>query len=108
MNNCEHKDCQVFKALQLVGGKWVLIILAQLIDGKKRFGELKKAIPGISPKMLTQQLRKLEEEGLIQRTIYAQVPPKVEYALTDKGRALGPVYHRIVDWGNKYYPQPPG
>ncbi len=102
MEICKDTDCTVFKTLQLIGGKWVLIILSHLMNGTKRFGELKNTIPGISPKSLTQQLRKLEEEGLVERKMYPEIPPKVEYSLTKKGQDLEPVYHQIINWGMKY------
>lgn len=72
------------------------------MDGTKRFGELQRAIEEISPKMLTQQLKKMEKDGLVNRKVYAEVPPKVEYSLTDKGKALGPVMERIIEWGETY------
>ncbi|MBI9077905.1 MAG: helix-turn-helix transcriptional regulator [Desulfatibacillum sp.] len=101
-NICSDRDCPVYGALQLIGNKWVLIILAQLMGGAKRFGELKKAIPEISPKMLTQQLRKLEKEGIVERKVYPEIPPRVEYSLTPKGWALEPVFKQIIIWGVKH------
>ena len=79
-----------------------LSLLNSLIEGTKRFGELGREIEEISPKMLTQQLRKMEREGLVKRKVYAEVPPRVEYSLTDKGHALKPVLMKIVAWGQKY------
>lgn len=103
---CSDNSCPVYDTLRMIGNKWVLLILAQLMGGTKRFGELKKAIPEISPKMLTQQLRKLEQEGLVERTVYAEVPPKVEYALTAKGLALEPVFEQIIIWGRRHGGRP--
>ena len=99
---CSNSTCQIFDTLQLVGNKWVLVILIRLAEGTKRFGELQKSIEEISPKMLTQQLRKMEKEGLVNRKVFAEIPPKVEYSLTEKGKALGPVMDKIIEWGDKY------
>jgi DNA-binding HxlR family transcriptional regulator len=101
-NNCTNQSCAVLTTLQLVGNKWVLVILSRLLEGTKRFGELQKEIESISPKVLTQQLRKMEKEGLVQRKVYPEIPPKVEYSLTQKGKALEPVFLQIIDWGNEY------
>lgn len=100
--NCTDESCAVLNTLQLVGNKWVLIILSRLLEGTKRFGELQKEIDTISPKMLTQQLRKMEKEGLVERKVYPEIPPKVEYSLTRKGQALRPVFLQIMEWGNEY------
>ncbi len=100
--NCSQSTCQMSDTLQLVGNKWVLVILIRLSGGTKRFGELQKSIAEISPKMLTQQLKKMEKEGIVNRKVYAEIPPKVEYSLTDKGKALGPVMDKIIEWGEVY------
>ena len=100
--NCSQSTCQMFDTLQLVGNKWVLVILLRLSGGTKRFGELQKSIEEISPKVLTQQLKKMEKEGLVNRKVYAEIPPKVEYSLTDKGKALEPVMKKIIEWGEVY------
>ncbi len=93
--------CQVDEALEIIVGKWKPIILLQLLqNGTMRFSELKRSIPGITQKMLTQQLRELEEEDLIHREVYAQVPPKVEYSITEHGRTIEPVLHAMHKWGN--------
>ncbi len=95
--------CYVELALQLIGGKWKAIILYQLGDMCiMRFGGLKKAMPDISEKMLIQRLRELEADGLIHRKVFRQVPPKVEYYLTDLGLALIPVLHQLRNWGIQY------
>ena len=101
-NSCANQSCAVLNTLQLVGNKWVLIILSRLLEGTKRFGELQKEIETISPKVLTQQLRKMEKEGLVQRKVYPEIPPKVEYSLSQKGKALKPVFLQIIEWGNEY------
>lgn len=95
-------SCQVYNTLQLVGNKWVLVILLRLGNGTMRFGELLKSIEEISPKMLTQQLKKMENDGLVKRKAYAEIPPRVEYSLTEKGMALGPVLEKLVEWGEKF------
>ncbi|MDA8441114.1 MAG: helix-turn-helix domain-containing protein [Peptococcaceae bacterium] len=87
------------QTLSMLGGKWKILILWQLQGGTLRFGELKKAIPGITPKILTQQLRELEGHHLITRCVYAQVPPKVEYSLTANGRTLQAILDSMFSWG---------
>ena len=96
----EHPDgCPVERALQLVGAKWTLLIFHQLMERTQRFSELERALPGTSPKVLTERLREMESAGLVTRTIYAEVPPRVEYALTDQGRALRPIIESLGTWG---------
>jgi DNA-binding HxlR family transcriptional regulator len=99
---CTSNTCAVLNTLQLIGNKWVLAILVSLLEGTKRFGDLGRELEQISPKMLTQQLRKMEKDGLVTRKVYAEVPPKVEYSLTEKGRALAPVLNKVLEWGEKY------
>ncbi len=84
------------------GGKWKGILLYHLIDGKKRFNEFRRLYPKITQRMLTLQLRELERDGVIHREVYKQVPPKVEYSLTEFGRTLEPVILHMKDWGEKY------
>ena len=79
-----------------------MLILRDLINGTKRFGELKKSINSISQKVLTQQLREMEEDGLVERTVYAEVPPRVEYSLTEDGMSLKPVLNSMLAWGKQY------
>ncbi len=92
-------DCPVIHALAVIGGKWKLILVCRLYEGVKRFGELRRSIPGITTKMLTQQLRELERDDIVHREVYKQVPPKVEYTLTPFGQSLKPVVTALNDWG---------
>ncbi len=94
--------CPVEAAVTIIGNKWRILIVRDLIDGTKRFNELKRSIGGISHKVLTENLRTLEEHGLVKRTVYQEVPPKVEYTLTDTGLSLKPVITSIRDWGSEY------
>lgn len=94
--------CAVEVTLSVMGGTWKPIILFQLLHGKKRFGELGRAIPGITQRMLTLQLRELEAAGIVERTVYAEVPPRVDYALTALGRSLQPVLIAMCNWGIDY------
>ena len=95
-------NCPVSAMLQLIGGKYKALILWHLVQGKKRYGALSRLIPQATPKMLTQQLRELEADGLLTRTVYPVVPPKVEYALTQFGESLKPVLDRMYAWGEGY------
>ncbi|HSI66142.1 MAG TPA: helix-turn-helix domain-containing protein [Planococcus sp. (in: firmicutes)] len=97
------ENCQVEDALGIIVGKWKPVILLYLLqEGTKRFSELKRNMPGITQKMLTKQLRELEEEEIIQRVIYPQVPPKVEYSMTEYGRSLEPILEAMHEWGAKH------
>lgn len=96
--------CTFEITIDLIGGKWKPIIVWHLgTKGTKRFSELKKLLPNITQKMLTQQLRELENDGLVERKVYPQVPPKVEYSLTDLGESLMPILKSMCDWGEVYY-----
>ncbi|MDD9267115.1 winged helix-turn-helix transcriptional regulator [Paenibacillus sp. GCM10023248] len=96
-------NCEKELTLAVIGGKWKLIILWHLgLDGTKRFGELKRLIPGITQKMLTNQLRELEEDLLISREVFDQTPPKVEYSLSRYGQSLMPLLQMMYDWGKCY------
>src|ERR1043166_77378 len=94
-----HEECPVATTLSYVGGKWKPIILLELRGGPLRTGELTRSIPQASPKMLTQQLRELERDGIVQRKIHQQVPPKVEYSLTPLGHSLRPIMNALAAWG---------
>ena len=92
-------DCPVERALEVIGGKWTMLILRELYFGTRRFGELRVALTGISPKTLTERLRILEQQGIVARKIYPEVPPRVEYSLTGRGRTLGPIIDAMREWG---------
>jgi DNA-binding HxlR family transcriptional regulator len=95
--------CKVHNALSILVGKWKPIILLYLMSrGTMRYGEIKKALVGITPKMLTNQLRELEEEGLINRKLYPEVPPKVEYSITEYGMTLKPILEAMHEWGTNH------
>ena len=94
--------CPVETTLMLIGDKWKVLILRDLMDGTKRFGELKKSIGTVSQKVLTAQLRDMEEKGLLTRKVYAEVPPRVEYTLTETGHSLKPILNAMWVWGTDY------
>ncbi len=98
-------NCPVELAIRIIGGKWKPVIIWHLRDNKKRFGELKREIKGITVKMLAQQLRELEYDGLIARKMYYEVPPRVEYSLTDLGRKLDPALKELKEWGTEFRTQ---
>ncbi|MBA3319930.1 MAG: helix-turn-helix transcriptional regulator [Pyrinomonadaceae bacterium] len=91
--------CPAETTLQIIGGRWKVLILFQLFQGVKRFSELQRALKGISQKMLTQQLRELERDKIVEREVFPQVPPKVEYSLTSLGESLHPVIDAMCEWG---------
>lgn len=97
--------CPVETTLMLIGDKWKVLILRDLMPGTKRFGELKKSIGSVSQKVLTAQLRDMEEKGLISRKVYAEVPPRVEYSLTELGKSLSPILDAMREWGENYKAQ---
>ena len=94
--------CPVETTLVLMGDKWKILIIRDLLTGTKRFGELKKTLPGISQKVLTSHLRAMEKSGLVSRKVFAEVPPKVEYSLTETGKSLKPVHDAMWKWGEEY------
>lgn len=94
--------CPVETTLTLIGDKWKVLILRDLMNGTKRFGELKKCVGNVSQKVLTVQLRAMEANGLVHREVYAEVPPRVEYSLTDLGRSLKPILDAMWSWGENY------
>ncbi len=97
--------CPVETTLTLIGDKWKVLILRDLMGGTKRFGELKKSIGTVTQKVLTAQLRAMEESGLLTRKVYAEVPPRVEYTLTETGYSLKPILDAMMDWGETYKAQ---
>ena len=105
IQNTPAKDlpaCPVETTLTLIGDKWKVLILRDLMPGTKRFGELKKSIGNVSQKVLTAQLRDMEKNGLLTRTVYAEVPPRVEYSLTDLGKSLKPILDAMWNWGTEF------
>lgn len=94
--------CPVERTLQVIGGKWTLLILRDLFTGTKRFGEIRRSLEHVSPKTLSERLRELETLGLVTRTVYAEVPPRVEYALTEKGESLGTIIEAMRQWGERW------
>lgn len=98
----ELPKCPVETTLKLIGEKWKILIIRDLLNGSKRFGELKKVCSGISQKVLTTNLRIMEEDGLVSRKAFNQVPPRVEYTLTDVGYSLAPVLNAMASWGTDY------
>ena len=103
--NCSGSNCPVVVTLDMIGGKYKALILWHLLDGTLRFGELRKCIPQATPKMLTQQLRELENDNLVIRTVYPVVPPRVEYSLSDLGKSIQPILTAIYHWGGAYMEQ---
>lgn len=96
--------CTVEAALNLIDGKWKGVIIYHLLDGSLRFGELHRKAGAVTQRMLTKQLRELEADGLVSRTVHPQVPPRVDYALSQKGRTLRPVILALKDWGDVHAP----
>jgi len=94
--------CGVAVSLEIIGGKWKGVILWHLCHKTLRFSQLRRRLQGVTQKMLTQQLRELERDGLVNRKVYAEVPPRVEYSLTDLGRTLEPTLRQLCDWGRAY------
>ena len=101
----EMPDCPVAATVQLIGSKWKLLILRNLMARPWRFNELRRSLTGISQKVLTDSLRTLEEDGIVVRTVYAEVPPRVEYALSELGESLRPVLMAMQAWGENYRKQ---
>lgn len=97
-----HPQCPVETSLSVIGGKWKGIILYRLLDGTKRFSQLKRLIPAITHRTLTLQLRELERDGIVSRKVFAEVPPHVEYTLTPFGESIRPVIDALQQWGRAY------
>lgn len=102
MKKEELPECPVATTVQLIGSKWKLLILRNLRMRPWRFNELQKSLEGVSQKVLTQSLRSMEEDGLIVRTVYAEVPPRVEYSLSELGKTMRPILDAMEQWGNEY------
>ncbi len=98
----ELPDCPVATTVQLIGNKWKLLIMRNLLVRPWRFNELHKSLEGISQKVLTDSLRSMESDGIITRTVYPEVPPRVEYALSPLGESMRPILNAMQDWGNNY------
>ena len=98
-------ECPVCRTAEVIGGKWTLLIIRDLADSSLRFCELERSLNGISPRTLSLRLRALEEEGIVERRTYPEVPPRVEYALTDKGTALVPLIEDMRTYGSRWLPQ---
>lgn len=101
--HCPNEEgCPVEYTLDVIGGKWKGVLLYHMIEGPKRFNEFRRICPAITQRMLTLQLRELEEDGVVHREVYQQVPPKVEYSLSEFGRTLVPIITEMKIWGEKY------
>ena len=97
-----HYGCSVEATLDVIGGKWKGVILFRLLEGTKRFGEIRRILPDVTQRMLTLQLRELEKAGVVHREVYREVSPKVEYSLTPFGKSLEPILLLMRDWGDQY------
>lgn len=94
--------CPVRTTLNVLGGKWKLLVLSYLLDGSRRYGELRRLMPEITEKMLIQELRELESDGLVARTVHQTVPPRVDYSLTEQGQRVRPLLAELLGWGMQY------
>ena len=99
--DCDPAYCPIEVALEVIGGMWKVIVVRELLTGTKRYSELHRGLRLVTHKMLAQQLRQLEADGVVERKVYPQVPPKVEYSLTSLGRALGPLLESMGEWGGR-------
>jgi DNA-binding HxlR family transcriptional regulator len=99
----EINDCPVARTLDLIGERWTILLLRDLLlQGPRRFQDFQDSLPGVAPNTLSARLKSLEENGLVQRQLYTDRPPRVEYVLTEKGKSLGPVVKAMREWGTKY------
>ena len=99
----EINDCPVARTLDMIGERWTILLLRDLLlQGPRRFQDFQDSLPGVAPNTLSARLKSLEENGLVQRQLYSDRPPRVEYVLTEKGKSLGPVVKAMRDWGTKY------
>lgn len=101
-NNIIIPECPVETAMLLISNKWKIFVISELLTGTKRFNELLRGIPSISQKVLTQNLRSMEADGLVTRRVFAEVPPRVEYSLSELGNSLMPVIDALAEWGTRY------
>ena len=99
VDRCAEETCPVARAVRVLDGKWTVLVIRDLLGGTRRFSQLRASLAGISPKTLTDRLRDLEQHGLVERASYAEIPPRVEYTLTAKGRTLEPVISALAAWG---------
>jgi DNA-binding HxlR family transcriptional regulator len=104
MSAISNSQCPVCRTAEIISGKWTLLVIRDLADGSQRFCELERSLEGISPRTLSLRLRTLEEEGIVERHTYPEVPPRVEYALTEKGRALVPLIEDMRGYGRRWLP----
>ncbi len=104
-NGYQPYGCPVEATIDVIGGKWKAVILFQLLEGPKRFSEIRRLLPAVTQRMLTLQLRELEEDNVVHREIYQQIPPKVEYSLTEFGKTLEPILLSMLTWGERYKSQ---
>jgi DNA-binding HxlR family transcriptional regulator len=95
-------ECPVEAALSVIGGRWKILVICRLFEGKHRFNEMRRSIVGVSQRMLAQNLRELERDGVVERRVFPESPPRVEYGLTAFGRTLEPVLDRLFEWGETY------
>jgi DNA-binding HxlR family transcriptional regulator len=102
---CVEESCPIARTMEVLDGKWTVLIIRDLMAGTRRFSQLRSSLSGISPKTLTDRLRTLEEHGLVRRTIYAEVPPRVEYELTPRGRSLQPILAALSAWSGGSAPE---
>jgi DNA-binding HxlR family transcriptional regulator len=108
MSDVKNSDCPVCRCAEVISGKWTLLLIRDLAESSQRFCELERSLDGISPRTLSLRLRALEEQGIVARHTYPEVPPRVEYALTDKGRALVPLIEDMRTYGRRWLPRERG
>jgi len=106
MSAISNSRCPVCRTAEIISGKWTLLVIRDLAGGSQRFCELERSLEGISPRTLSLRLRALEDEGIVERRTYPEVPPRVEYALTDKGTALVPLIEDMRSYGQRWLPKP--
>ncbi len=105
LTKAEMPACPVATTVQIIGSKWKLLIIRNLMERPWRFNELKKDLEGISQKVLTDSLRSMEEDGIVTRTVYPEVPPRVEYAMSELGQSMRPIIDAMAEWGRRYKEQ---